>query len=154
VCGLRADHPPAIAPTRRRAEGPKVLCKLRRKSYRSRDFQATAASRSAWTGTLRARASPNAHRRAFNDPCDPSTPTTIRPLCCGPSAEASGCGDDRPVLAIGSLWVRGRREGHSALGDCYERERDRRGEYRPLLMPTDSSGLIAWLGGNGKTALA
>jgi hypothetical protein len=46
------------------------------------------------------------------------------------TAEASGCEDDRPVLAIGSLWVRGRREGHSALGDCYERARDRRREYR------------------------
>ncbi len=73
---------------------------------------------------------PNTHRRAFNDPRDPSTPTTIRPLCCGPSEEASGCGDDRPALAIGSLWVRGRPKGHSALGDCYERERDRRREYR------------------------
>src|ERR1700737_2816818 len=104
-------------------------------------------ARTAWTGILRARASPNAHSRALNDPCDASTPTTIRPLCCGLSAEASGSEDNRPVLAIGSLCVRGRRaeKDAPARGECQELARDRRREYGPSGCQTDSSGTIAWL---------
>jgi hypothetical protein len=44
---------------------------------------------------------------AFNDPCDASTPTTIRPLCGGLSAEEGGSEDNRPVLAIRVI-MRGR----------------------------------------------